>query len=161
MTDLLGGPTASVEELRREVERLRLLHSITIEFNASLDFDELLPRVFERVLMAVGAGGGSLWITEGDMLHCRLAVGGSAAKLVGARMPVGTGFVGDVAQKQRTTMVMDAVRDPRFQQATDLADAGKEARLRRRGRTSSRSARRSALSRSAACSPRTSRSSLR
>jgi multidrug resistance efflux pump/GAF domain-containing protein len=34
-------------------------------------------------------------------------------------MPVGTGFVGDVAQKQRTTMVMEAVRDPRFQEATD------------------------------------------
>ena len=53
------------------------------------------------------------------MLHCRLAVGGGAARLVGATMPVGTGFVGDVAKKQRTTMVMEAVRDPRFQAATD------------------------------------------
>ncbi len=122
MTDLLGVPAASVEELRREVERLRLLHSITIEFNATLDFDQLLPRVFDRVLTAVGAGGGSLWIAEGDMLHCRLAVGGSAAKLVGAQMPVGTGFIGDVAQKQRTTMVMEAVRDPRFQAATDTTE---------------------------------------
>ncbi len=122
MTDLLGVPAASVEELRREVERLRLLHSITIEFNATLDFDELLPRVFDRVLTAVGAGGGSLWIAEGDMLHCRLAVGGSAARLVGAQMPVGTGFIGDVAQKQRTTMVMEAVRDPRFQAATDTTE---------------------------------------
>jgi GAF domain-containing protein/multidrug resistance efflux pump len=122
MTDLLGVPAASVEELRREVERLRLLHSITIEFNATLDFDELLPRVFDRVLTAVGAGGGSLWIAEGDMLHCRLAVGGSAARLVGAQMPVGTGFIGDVAQKQRTTMVMEAVRDPRFQAATDATE---------------------------------------
>jgi GAF domain-containing protein/multidrug resistance efflux pump len=122
MTDLLGGPAASMEELRREAERLRLLHSITIEFNATLDFDELLPRVFDRVLTALGATGGSLWIAQGDMLHCRLAVGGSAARLVGAQMPVGTGFIGDVAQKQRTTMVTDAVRDPRFQQATDLTE---------------------------------------
>jgi len=122
MTDLLGGPAASMEELRREAERLRLLHSITIEFNATLDFDELLPRVFDRVMAALGATGGSLWIAQGDMLHCRLAVGGSAARLVGAQMPVGTGFIGDVAQKQRTTMVTDAVRDPRFQQATDLTE---------------------------------------
>jgi GAF domain-containing protein/multidrug resistance efflux pump len=122
MPDVLSVPPASLEELRREVERLRLLHSITIEFNATLDFDELLPRVFDRVLTAVGAGGGSLWIAEGDMLHCRLAVGGSAAKLVGAQMPVGTGFIGDVAQKQRTTMVMEAVRDPRFQAATDTTE---------------------------------------
>jgi transcriptional regulator with GAF, ATPase, and Fis domain/multidrug resistance efflux pump len=122
MPDVLSVPPASLEELRREVERLRLLHSITIEFNATLDFDELLPRVFDRVLTAVGAGGGSLWIAEGDMLHCRLAVGGSAARLVGAQMPVGTGFVGDVAQKQRTTMVMEAARDPRFQEATDTTE---------------------------------------
>jgi GAF domain-containing protein len=119
MTDLLRVPPASVEELRREVDRLRLLHSITLEFNASLDFEELLPRIFDRVLTALGAQGGSLWIAEGDMLHCRLAVGGAASRLVGAQMPVGTGFVGDVAQKQRTTMVMEAVRDPRFHQETD------------------------------------------
>ena len=123
MPDLLSVPAQSVEELRRDVERLRLLHSITLEFNATLDFDELLPRVFDRVLAALGAEGGSLWIAEGDLLHCRLALGGAAAaKLVGASMPVGTGFVGDVAQKQRTTMVMEAVRDPRFQAATDGTD---------------------------------------
>ena len=98
MTDVVSGPPASVEELRREVERLRLLHSISLEFNATLDFDELLPRVFERVLAALGAEGGSLWIAEGDMLRCRLAVGGAGQRLVGAQMPVGTGFVGSVAQ---------------------------------------------------------------
>jgi GAF domain-containing protein len=126
MTDLVGVPAdtgpGTIEELRRETERLRLLHSITLEFNATLDFEQLLPRVFDRVLTAVGAGGGSLWIAEGDMLHCRLAVGGSAARLVGAQMPVGTGFVGDVVQKQRTTMVMEAVRDPRYQEATDRTE---------------------------------------
>ena len=119
MPDTMIVPPASVEELRGEVERLRLLHSITLEFNTTLDFEKLLPRVFDRVLTAVGASGGSLWIAQGDMLHCRLAVGGAADRLVGAQMPVGTGFVGSVAQKQRTTMVMEAVRDPRFQQATD------------------------------------------
>ena len=125
MPDVLGVPSTSLEELRQEVERLRLLHSITLEFNATLDFDRLLPQIFDRVLAALGAEGGSLWIAEGDMLHCRLAVGGSAAsRLVGAQMPVGTGFVGDVAQKQRTTMVMEAVRDPRFQEATDATEDG-------------------------------------
>jgi GAF domain-containing protein len=122
MPDVLSVSPASLEELRLEVERLRLLHSITLEFNATLDFDQLLPRVFDRVLTAVGAAGGSLWIAEGDLLHCRLAVGGSAARLVGAQMPIGTGFVGDVAQKQRTTMVMEAARDPRYQEATDTTE---------------------------------------
>jgi GAF domain-containing protein len=122
MPDILSVPPAAVEELRLEVERLRLLHSISLEFNASLDFDELLPRVFDRVLAALGAEGGSLWIADGEMLHCRLAVGSGSQRLVGAQMPVGTGFVGDVAKKQRTTMVIEAVRDPRFQEATDRSD---------------------------------------
>jgi GAF domain-containing protein len=124
MPDVLNVPPASLEELRQEVERLRLLHSITLEFNGTLDFEQLLPRVFDRVLTAVGAEGGSLWIAEGDLLHCRLAMGGAASKLVGATMPVGQGFIGDVAQKQRTTMVMEAVRDPRYQAATDTTNDG-------------------------------------
>ncbi|HET7422280.1 MAG TPA: GAF domain-containing protein [Gemmatimonadales bacterium] len=120
MTDLLGVPLSSADDLRQEVARLRLLHSLTLEFNATLDLDELLPRIFDRVLAALGAEGGSLWVAEGDMLRCRLAVGGRAGqRLVGAEMPVGSGFVGDVAQNQRTTMVMEAVKDPRYSANTD------------------------------------------
>src|SRR5215216_568817 len=122
MTDTIATNAASVEELREEVERLRLLHSISLEFGASLDFDELLPRVFQRVLAALGAEGGSLWMTEGDMLRCRLAAGGAGQKLVGAEMPVGTGFVGDVAQRQRTTMVTRAMDDPRYEPRVDSSE---------------------------------------
>ena len=119
MPDIFSAPTASAEDLRDEVERLRLLHSISLEFSASLDFDELLPRVFQRVLTALGAEGGSLWIAEGDILCCRLAQGGAGQKLVGARMPVGTGFVGDVAQRPHTTIVTRAVEDPRYEPRVD------------------------------------------
>jgi GAF domain-containing protein/multidrug resistance efflux pump len=122
MPDLLSVPTPSAEELRQEIERLRLLHSISLEFSASLDFDELLPRVFQRVLAALGAEGGSLWIAEGDMLRCRLAEGGAGHKLVGAQVPVGTGFIGDVAQHPRTTIVTRAVDDPRYQPQVDSAE---------------------------------------
>jgi GAF domain-containing protein len=103
------------------VERLRLVQQIGQEFNSSLDFDELLPRVFKTVLDTLGAEGGSLWITEGDMLRCRLAVGGAGQRLVGAEMPVGTGFIGDVARKQRTTVVTRAMEDPRYDPAMDTA----------------------------------------
>ncbi len=113
--------TVATEALRREVERLRQLRGISQEFNSSLDFDELLPRVFETVLETLGAEAGSLWIAEGDMLRCRLAVGGAGARLVGAQMPVGTGFIGDVARKQRTTIVTRAMEDPRFDPSVDRA----------------------------------------
>jgi GAF domain-containing protein/biotin carboxyl carrier protein len=123
MTDLLGVPLSSADDLRQEVARLRLLHSLTLEFNATLDLDELLPRIFDRVLGALGAEGGSLWVGEGAMLRWRLAMGGaSGQRLVGAQMPVGSGFVGDVASNPRTTVVMEAVKDPRFSAATDQVE---------------------------------------
>ena len=112
-------PPVPGEDIHEELERLRLLHSISQEFSSSLDFDELLPKVFDSVLAAVGAQGGALWIAEGDQLRCRLAAGATSQKLVGTTMPVGTGFVGDVARKQRTTIVPDAMQDPRFQQRVD------------------------------------------
>jgi GAF domain-containing protein len=118
-----GGPDAA--DLRAEVERLRLLHAIDQEFNSSLDLDELLPRVFHSVLSAVRASGGSLWIAEDDMLRCHLALGGASERLVGARMPVGAGFVGDVASKQKTTIVARAMDDPRNQQ--NLEETGQSA----------------------------------
>lgn len=123
MLEILSAPPATLEELRQEVERLRLLHTISLEFASSLDFDELLPRVFDRVRQTLGAEGGALWITEGeDMLRCRIAVGGAGRRLVGALMPLGSGFVGDVAERPRTTIVTGAVRDPRYQEAVDQSD---------------------------------------
>ena len=121
MPDILNETSASLGD-PREVERLRLLHAISLEFSTSLDFDELLPRVFHRVLAALGAEAGSIWIAEGDMLRCRLAVGGRGERLIGAEVPVGTGFVGDVAQKQKTTIVTKAQEDPRFRADVDRSD---------------------------------------
>ena len=118
----MSAPATTTDELREEVERLRLLQSISLEFGASIDFDQVLPTVFNRVLAALAAEGGSLWIADGDMLRCRLAVGGRGAQLVGAEVPLGTGFVGDVAQQQKTTIVTRAVDDPRFDPSLDRSD---------------------------------------
>src|SRR5256886_273710 len=119
MADGASAPSVAADDVRAELERLRLQYSIGLEFNSSLDFDELLRRVFDTVLSAVGAQGGSIWIAEGDALRCRLALGSASQKLVGTTLPVGTGFVGDVARKQRTTIVTDAMSDARFQERID------------------------------------------
>jgi RND family efflux transporter MFP subunit len=119
MSDDTGASSESVSELEQELTRLRLLHKIGQEFSASLDFDELLPKVFNDVLNAVGAQAGAIWIAEGENLRCRLALGGAGKKLVGAVMPIGSGFVGDVARKQRTTVVTHAMNDPRFEARVD------------------------------------------
>jgi GAF domain-containing protein/multidrug resistance efflux pump len=120
----MSAPATSTDELREEVERLRLLRSIGLELSASLDFDELLPKVFDRVVVALGAQGGSIWIAEGDMLRCRIAVGGRGDRLIGAEVPVGSGFVGDVAQRQGTAMVTRAADDARFDPNLATESAG-------------------------------------
>src|SRR5256886_5335469 len=119
MTDGASAPSVAADDVRAELERLRLQYSIGLEFNSSLDFDELLPKVFDSVLTAVGAQGGSIWIAEGDVLRCRLALGSASQKLVGTTLPVGTGFVGDVARRQRSTIVTNAMSDARFQERVD------------------------------------------
>jgi GAF domain-containing protein len=121
-----GAAPAALETdaLRSEVERLRLIQQISHQFNSSLDFDTLLPQVFQTVLTTLGAEGGSLWVAEDDLLTCRLAVGGASQRLIGAQMPIGSGFIGDVAQRPRTTVVTQAVQDPRYDPNVDVTDHG-------------------------------------
>ena len=101
-----GGP-ADNAGLRDEVERLRLLYTTTLEFNASLDFDEVLNRVFHRVVAAVGAQGGSIWITEGDQLRCRLVVGKASRKLLDTLEPLATAFPDDPNRTGKSEVLDD------------------------------------------------------
>ncbi|HEX2451033.1 MAG TPA: GAF domain-containing protein [Gemmatimonadales bacterium] len=114
----------SADPLRGEIERLRLIQQISNQFNSSLDFDALVPEVFQTALTTLGAEGGSLWVADGDVLTCRLAVGGASQRMIGAQMPVGTGFIGDVAQRQRTTVVTQAIQDPRYDPKVDTTEHG-------------------------------------
>jgi GAF domain-containing protein/multidrug resistance efflux pump len=120
----MSAPATSTDELREEVERLRLLRSIGLELSASLDFDELLPKVFDRVVAALGAEGGSLWIADGQVLRCRIAVGGRGDRLVGSEVPLGSGLVGEVAQSQHTAVVARAVDDARYDPSLATESAG-------------------------------------
>jgi len=47
-------------------DRLGLLYQASLDFNSTLDLDELLPRVFERVIEALDAEAGSVWLLEGN-----------------------------------------------------------------------------------------------
>ena len=88
MHDVLSVPSASLEQLRHEVDRLQLLHAIGLEFAASLDLDDLPRLVLERMRSAVEAGGGTVWLAEGDgMLRCRAGAGEIGGRLLGALRP--------------------------------------------------------------------------
>src|SRR5207302_8896760 len=94
MADESGAPAVPAEDLRVELERLRLLHSISQEFNSSLDFDELLPKVSATDLAAAGPAGGSVGTPGGAGLPCRPALGAATRNRRGPRIPMATGCVG-------------------------------------------------------------------
>ncbi|HEY7529946.1 MAG TPA: GAF domain-containing protein, partial [Gemmatimonadota bacterium] len=78
--------------------------------------DDLLPRVFDRVLEVLDAEAGSIWILREDVLVCRLARGPASEGLEGLELPMGVGIVGDVARRGEPEIVTDARSDARFVQ---------------------------------------------
>ena len=85
MPDVLSAPPASPEHLRQEVDRLHELHAAAVELSASLELDELLPLVLERMRSAVAAQAGTLWVAESEgMFRCRAGLGEVGDRLKGA-----------------------------------------------------------------------------
>jgi len=100
---------------------LRLLHEASLEFNSTLELDELLPRVFERVIENLDAEAGSIWLRRGDALVCKIARGPVSERIQGMELPWGAGIVGDVGRRGESELVADAREDPRFVHQVDEA----------------------------------------
>lgn len=104
-----------------DLGHLRLLHEASIEFNSTLDLDELLPRVFDRVIEDLEAEAGSIWLRHGDTLVCEIARGPVSERIQGMELPWGAGIVGDVGLRGEPELVADARDDPRFVHQVDEA----------------------------------------
>lgn len=100
---------------------LRLLYEAGLEFNSTLDLDELLPRVFERVVNDLDAEAGSIWLRHADTLVCKIARGPVSDRIEGMELPWGAGIVGSVGQRGESELVADAREDPRFVHQVDAA----------------------------------------
>lgn len=100
---------------------LRLLYEAGLEFNSTLDLDELLPRVFERVIEDLDAEAGSIWLRNGDVLLCKIARGPVSERIEGMELPWGAGIVGDVGLRGESELIADATDDPRFVHQVDAA----------------------------------------
>jgi RND family efflux transporter MFP subunit len=102
-------------------EHLDLLYQASLEFNSTLDFDELLPRVFDRTLEILDAEAGSIWLRSGDTVSCAIARGPVSEQIEGLELPVGAGIVGSVARTGESELVADAREDSRFVHQVDEA----------------------------------------
>jgi multidrug resistance efflux pump/putative methionine-R-sulfoxide reductase with GAF domain len=119
-----GGTSAlahSVADTGLAPKHLALLYEAGLEFNSTLDAEELLPRVFDRIIEALDAEAGSIWLRSGETLICRIARGPVGEKIEGLELPMGAGIVGDVARRGESELVSDVSGDSRFVYQVDEA----------------------------------------
>lgn len=124
VSELGGGSKVSRSHLPADdkLVRLEMLHKVAKELVASLDLQQLMQSIFQEIIKSLNAEAGSLWTVDKDRgeMVCQVADGpDGGGKIVGLRIPIGTGVVGWVGQKGKSTIVYDTTKDSRFSKAAD------------------------------------------
>jgi signal transduction histidine kinase len=107
------------EALQREQRVSAALREVGIALGTTLDLDDLLELILERLTLLVEADRSMLYLLDEGRreLVSRLVVGGEVRSI---RMKVGHGLAGMVALSGRPVRVRDASRDPRYERDWDL-----------------------------------------
>jgi multidrug efflux pump subunit AcrA (membrane-fusion protein)/GAF domain-containing protein len=109
-------------ELEKTNRRLSISHQLTQEFVGQVKgVKHLISIVFDRVLEALGAEAGSLWLVDkrNQQNICHLAEGPAKKGVLGLRLPEGKGIVGSVIGSQQPEIILDCSQDQRFSKDVD------------------------------------------
>jgi RND family efflux transporter MFP subunit len=92
------------------VERLTALYDISRIFNSTLELEELLPVVAEKICDILGAEACNLWLVDSDAgdLYAVEQAGEDPTLGEGARCPMGEGVLGQSAQTGQPRLIEDA-----------------------------------------------------
>jgi GAF domain-containing protein/multidrug resistance efflux pump len=95
------------------IERLTALYDISRIFNSTLEIDELLPVVAEKMRDILGAEACNLWLSdpEGKDLYAVEQAGEDPTLGEGARCAMGEGVLGKTAQTGEARLVEDAAQE--------------------------------------------------
>jgi signal transduction histidine kinase/putative methionine-R-sulfoxide reductase with GAF domain len=107
------------EALRREQRVSRALREVGTALGATVDLDELLELILEKLTELVEADRATLYLLDEahEELVSKVVVGGEVRSI---RMKVGHGVAGLVAQTGEPIRIEDAYRDSRFEREWDL-----------------------------------------
>ncbi|MBF0588915.1 MAG: GAF domain-containing protein [Magnetococcales bacterium] len=103
--------------LQHEVKYLRFSRDLTREFvESSGSMKKVMKVIFTRVLEVLDAEAGSLWLKDenSEQNICHLAEGDAKSRIIGLRLPLGQGIVGQVIEKNDSDVVLDCTEDQRF-----------------------------------------------
>jgi signal transduction histidine kinase len=112
-----------IRNLERRVEELAVLNEMSASLSSTLDLDEVLTLIIERINAVLKVEAGSLLLIDDETgeLVFQIALGEKAEGVKPFRLPMGQGIVGHVAQSGEPLMISDAQKDRRHYKAVDVA----------------------------------------
>jgi putative methionine-R-sulfoxide reductase with GAF domain len=99
------------DQMQRLERHTRVLEAIRSTIAHTLDLDALLRQVVEQVALRYGYSLVSLYMIEGDMLHCKHQIG---YLNVIRRIPVTTGIMAQAVRQRQTICVPNVSSSPEF-----------------------------------------------
>jgi len=109
------------KDLQQRNRELRLLSRVSQAFISTLDLDSVLTTVLEEMRLALQVVACSAWLIDSATreLVCRQVTNPQSELVRGWRVPVGTGFVGWVAQHGTSLNISDVEADERHFKGVD------------------------------------------
>jgi sigma-B regulation protein RsbU (phosphoserine phosphatase) len=103
--------------------RFELLYQLSQTFNSSLDLDEVLDRVMDEVIAAIGAERGFVALRdEHEGLEFRSARGIEQTSIEDPQSQISHSVIEEVLQKGETVLTHDAQSDDRFSDRSSVLD---------------------------------------
>lgn len=109
-------------ELKRKNKILSTSRKLTHEFiGQAYDVKHLMQIVFDRILNALDAEAGSLWIKDSARKKnvCHLAEGPVKKEVIGLQLDFEVGIVGAVIATQKSKIILNTSRSKEFSQTVD------------------------------------------
>jgi len=105
------------------IERLTALYDISRIFNSTLELEDLLPIVADRISNILNAEVCNLWLVDSEEndLYFAQQVGEDPTTGEDARLPIGEGVVGKAAQTGEAILVEDAAEEPLLEERRKAA----------------------------------------
>ncbi len=95
------------------LERLTSLYDLSRIFNSTLELGELLPIIAEKIRDILNAQACNLWLVSGDGKEISFVqqAGQDPTTTEDARMPLGEGLLGQIAQQGKPQVIEDATQE--------------------------------------------------
>ena len=99
------------------IERLTALYDVASTFASTLELEDLLPIMAEKIQGNLGALACNFWLvdSQANELVCAEQAGEDPTSLKGSRLQIGEGVVGAVAQTGQARLVASAQEEPELE----------------------------------------------